>query len=267
MNKLNKFKEHKDKILLMGTAGLLLLLTYYLVIIPYKNMKYSSRSKKETELRLKKVQKEFDNIEKVYEKRYKENKKAEAEYQQYEKYLLSKGFKNVAIFEEFIQQKLEKNYLQIKSISNIETSGMDRNEKGKVYIGYEIEGTEKNIKNFVKEIENSEKLVSLMDSSVLLEKKEEKSRGIFKVSGYLLNTASPKKDTYIIEEKIYISFSDLSISSFKIIKLNKKKYVVIRYKNGERKIIYQGEEIEIGAENYTVEINDNGIYLKHREKK
>lgn len=266
MKGIDKLREYKDKITLIGLATIFLFLTYYLVISPYRDMKYKNDLEKVMGEKVIAVQKELDNIEKIYQKRLEENKKAEEKYKQYEEQLIKRSFENTAIFDEFIQKKAEDNQLLIKSIGSIETSNSSK--KGKVYISYEIEGNSKNIKNFIKELENTEKLVSLTENKLLLENKDGKIRITLKISGYILNIISEKKDTCIDEEKkLHISFLDLDISEFKIIELNEKKYAVVKFKNGSRKIIYHGEKIKIDEKIYRAVIKADGIYLENGEKK
>ena len=266
MERINKLREYKDKIALIGLAIVFLFLTYYLVISPYRDMKYRGSLEKTMGEKIQTAQKELKNIEKIYQKRLKENKKAEEEYKQYEEQLIKRSFENTAVFEEFIQEKVEENHLLIKNIGTIETSSSSK--KGKVYISYEIEGNSRNIKNFIKELENTEKLISLTENNVLLENKDGKKGMTLKISGYILNTVSKKKDIYINEEKKpYISFYDLSISEFKIVELNEKKYAVVKFKNGSRKIIYHREKIEIDEKIYRAVIKEDGIYLGNGERK
>lgn len=261
-------KEHKNTIILICIAIIWLFSTYHLVFAPYNLMKYRDRIEKETEIRLEKVQREFENIEKIYEKRLEENRKAEEKYLQYEQNLISKSFENIGILEEFIQNKIDKNSLQLKSTGSIEVSNSDRREKGKVFISYEVIGDEENIENFIKDLENTERLISITDNSIVLKNSESIINLSFKISSYLLNTSLEKNKIYDRKkDRAYISFKNLNIIDFKILKLNGKEYAVIKYKNGGRKILYDGEDIEIEEKNYKIKIKDEGIYLEHREKK
>ena len=79
---------------------------------------------------------------------------------------MTKSFKNIGEFEKTIYKKLKSNNLYFKIIGRVEK---ERDEgEGKVYISYEIVGKKRKCKKFYKELENGEKLISLVETPFIL---------------------------------------------------------------------------------------------------
>lgn len=139
----------------------------------------------------------------------------------------------------YIINFLEKFFLEILYIGRTEISKDD-----KYFISYEILGTEKNILNFIENIEKDGKVL-LLNKSLEIEKKEEKFRlylsfcVVAKSSKNIINKGSRRNLTNEILEIKEIEFINensgilitknkkIYINKEKIIEINKKKYKII----------------------------------------
>lgn len=139
----------------------------------------------------------------------------------------------------YIINFLEKFFLEILYIGRTEISKDD-----KYFISYEILGTEKNILNFIENIEKDGKVL-LLNKSLEIEKKEEKFRlylsfcVVAKSLKNIINKGSRRNLTNEILEIKEIEFINensgilitknkkIYINKEKIIEINKKKYKII----------------------------------------
>lgn len=262
-----QFTEWKEKGIAFIFIGLWMILTYKLLIKPYSEIKNKKKQKISLEIRVKKAEKELEKTEKIYIKKDEENKKERIEYEIYENNLLKKGFQNSGKMKEYIYQSLKKNRITTNIIGSIEKSDTTKKErKGKVYIPYSITGEEENILKWIKEIENSNKLISFTDTPFQFHKDENNIKINLKVSGYILNDTLKEKNIKNIEkEKIFYIYSEKEILTEKnIIEINGKTYMILKFKNGKRKIFADGEEIKKGKNYYILKIEDNELYLEKK---
>ncbi|BBA49942.1 hypothetical protein [uncultured Fusobacterium sp.] len=259
--------EWKEKVIAFIFIGLWMILTYKFIIEPYNEIQSKKKQKLSLEVKVKKAEKELEEVKKIYQKKSGENKKEKTEYEIYEKTLLERGFQNSGKMEEYIYQKSKENKIIIEVIGGIEKNGTTEKErKGKVYIPYSIGGEEKNILKWIKEIESSEKLISFTDTPFQFCKNENNIKINLKISGYILNDTPKEKNTKITEkEKIFYTYNEKEIMTEKnIIEINGKIYMIIRFKNGKRKIFTHGEEIKKDSEQYILRIEDNELYLEKK---
>lgn len=259
--------EWKEKVIAFIFIGLWMILTYKLIIEPYNEIQNKKKQKLSLEVKVKKAEKELGETEKIYQKKSEENKKEKAEYEIYEKTLLERGFQNSGKMEEYIYQKSKGNKIIIEVIGSIEKSGTTEKErKGKVYIPYSITGEEKNILKWIREIENSEKLISFTDTPFQFHKNENNIKINLKISGYILNDTPKEKNIKIAEkEKIFYTYNEKEMMTEKnIIEINGKIYMIIKFKNGKRKIFTHGEEIKKDSKHYILRIEDNELYLEKK---
>ncbi|MDU1911005.1 hypothetical protein [Fusobacterium sp.] len=261
-----QFTEWKEKGIAFIFIGLWMVFTYKLIIEPYNEIQNKKKQKLSLEVKVKKAEKELGETEKIYQKKFEENKKEKAEYEIYEKTLLERGFQNSGKMEEYIYQKSKKNRITTEIIGSIEKSGTTEKEsKGRVYVPYSITGEEKNILNWVEEIENSEKLVSFTDTPFQFYKNENNIIKInLKISGYILNDTPKEKNEKITEkEKIFYAYNEKEIMAEKnIVEINGKVYMIIKFKSGKRKIFTHGEEIRKDNKQYILKIEDDELYLE-----
>ena len=267
MIRINNLQEKREKIVIIFLIVINLIFFYFCCIIPYKKIIYTEEKLKNYKMKLKKVIKEKETMVKVHEIQVSKNKEIEERYDKYIESIKEKSFNNIGEFERLIYKKIKSNKLYFKIIGRVEK---ERNEgEGKVYISYEIIGKKKNLMSFIKELENGEKLISLGETPVYLEEKAEESKIKLKIAGYILNILEGEdKDIekeYIDNQKIFLPFEELNLIDKKILKLNKKRYLILKYKKGGREIFLENEKIEKNGKEYRIRIAEEGIYLENGE--
>ena len=263
MIKIDSLQENKEKIIVIVLIGVNLIFFYFCSIIPYNRLKLKKETVREFEVKLKKFSKEKELVEKIYNSKIEKEKEREK--------IINKSFKNIGKFEKTILEKLKKYNLYSQIIGRVEK--LNSEIEGKAYISYEIIGKEKNIKEFLQKLENGGKLISLVETPVYIEIKEEKSKIKLKIAGYILNLLEKEQEKTdiekveeVIEEKIlFISFDEVSILEKKILNLNKNRYLLLKYKKGGRDIFCEDEEIEKEGKKYRIKIKEDGIYLDSGE--
>lgn len=263
-----QFTEWKEKVIAFIFIGIWLVMTYKLVIEPYNEIQNKKNQKISLEVKVKKSGKELKETEKIYQKKYEENKKEKTEYEIYEKNLLEKGFQNSGELEDFIYRKSKESKIAIEIIGGIEKTGTGGKEKrGKIYIPYSLSGKERNLFNWIKEMENSEKLISLTDTPFQFQKNESDIKFNLKISGYILNdTPKEKNIKNVKKESIFYTYNEKEMIAEKnTVEINGKKYIVLKFKNGKRKIFSDGERIKKDKEWYILKIEDNEMYLEKTE--
>lgn len=273
MIKIDRLQENKEKIIGIVLIGLNLIFFYFCSIVPYSRLKLKRETVKEFEIKLKKFRREKEIVEKIYNSKIEKEKEIEKKFNEDRKIIVVKSFKNISEFEKTILEKLKKYNLYSQTIGRVEK--LSSETEGKVYISYEIIGKEKSIKEFIQELENGEKLISLVETPVYIEINEEESKIKLKIAGYILNLLEKeqekidiniKKKEELTEEKIlFISFDEVSILEKKILNLNKNRYLLLKYKKGGRDIFYENEEIEKEGKKYRIKIKEDGIYLDSGE--
>ena len=271
MININIFQENKEKIIGVFLIGLNIIFFYFCCIAPYNKLKLKRETVREAEIKLKKVSKEKEIVEKIYNSKIEKEKEIENRFKNNREKIIAKSFKNINEFEKTILEKLKKYNLYSQIIGRIEK--LSGETEGKAYISYEIIGKEKNIKEFIQELENGEKLISLVETPIYLEIKEEESKIKLKIAGYILNLLEKeveekdveKRESLTKEKIIFISFDELDILEKKILNLNKNRYLLLKYKKGGRNIFCENEEIEKDGKKYRIKIKEDGIYLNSGE--
>jgi hypothetical protein len=271
MIKIDSLQENKEKIIVIVLIGLNLIFFYFCSIIPYNRLKLKKETVREFELKLKKFSKEKEIVEKIYNSKIEKEKEIERKFNESREKIVTKSFKNIGEFEKTILERLKKHNLYSQIIGRVEK--LNNEIEGKAYISYEIIGKEKNIKKFIQELENGEKLISLVETPVYIEIKEEESKIKLKIAGYILNLLEKEQEKIdiekveeVIEEKIlFISFDEVNILEKKILNLNKNRYLLLKYKKGGRDIFCEDEEIEKDGKKYRIKIKEDGIYLDSGE--
>lgn len=268
MIKIDSLQENREKIIGIVLLGLNLIFFYFCCIVPYNKLKMKKETVQEVETKLKKFNKEKEIVKKVYNSKLEKEKEIDKKFKENREKIIAKSFKNTNEFERNILEKLKEHNLYSQTIGRVEK--LSDETEGKAYISYEIEGKEKNIKGFVEELENGEKLVSLIETPVYIEIKEEKSKIRLKIAGYILNLLEKeieKEDIKELNENkiLFISFDEINILEKKILNLNKNRYLLLKYKKGGRDIFCEDEEIEKDGKKYKIKIKENGIYLDNGE--
>lgn len=267
MIKIDDFQKNKEKIIVIILIVINLIFFYFCCGVPYKKLIYSKEKMENYEVRLKKVIKEKEIMIKIYETQANKNREIEQKYDKYIEIIREKSLKNIGEFERIIYKKLKSNNLYFKIIGRVEK---ERNEgEGKVYISYEIVGKKGKVINFINELENGEKLISLGETPIYFETKEDESKIKLKIAGYILNILEDKEIEKEDEEikGIFLPFEELNILEKKILELNKNKYLLLKYKKGGREIFLENEKIEKNGKKYRIKIKEDGIYLENGEIK
>lgn len=263
-----QFTEWKEKVIAFIFIGIWLIITYKLVIEPYNEIQNKKNHKISLEVKVKKSEKELKETDKIYQKKYEENKKEKTEYEMYEKNLLEKGFQNSGEMEDFIYEKSKENKIVIETIGGIEKTGtVEKEKRGKIYIPYSLSGKERNLFDWISKMENSEKLISFTDTPFQFQKNESDIKFNLKISGYILNdTPKEKNMKNVKKENIFYTFNEKEMITEKnIVEINGKVYIILKFKNGKRKIFSNGEKIRKDREWYILKIEDNEIYLEKTE--
>ena len=166
MININIFQENKEKIIGVFLIGLNIIFFYFCCIAPYNKLKLKRETVREGEIKLKKVSKEKEIVEKIYNSKIEKEKEIENRFKNNREKIIAKSFKNINEFEKTILEKLKKYNLYSQIIGRVEK--LSGETEGKAYISYEIIGKEKNIKEFIQELENGEKLISLVETPIYL---------------------------------------------------------------------------------------------------
>lgn len=264
MMKISDFFEKKDKIVAIFLIGLNLIFFYFCCIDSYNKLSLKNRDFKTLEIKLKRVEAEKKQLEKIYKSKEEKEIELKKEYEICRKKLLEKSFKNISEFEKILYEKIKKYGLYFEIIGRVEKLGAEEKE-GKIYISYEICGKEKGIKKFISELENSEYLISLTDTPIYLEVIDGECKIRLKIAGYILNlleneNLSNENSFEKKEIKKFVSFEELNVIEKKILNINKNSYLLLKYKKGGRKIYLENEEIEKDGKKYRIKFNDEGIY-------
>ncbi len=260
--------EWKEKVIAFIFISIWLVMTYKLVIEPYNEIQNQKNQKISLEIKIKKSEKELKETEKIYQKKYEENRKEKTEYEKYEKNLLKKGFQNSGEMEDFIYEKSKENEIVIETIGGIEKTGtVGKEKKGKIYIPYSLSGKERNLFDWIKEMENLEKLISFTDTPFQFQKNESDIKFNLKISGYILNDTPKEKNMKNIEkENIFYTYNEKEMVTEKnIVEINEKVYIILKFKNGKRKIFSEGEKIRKDRNWYILKIEGNEMYLEKTE--
>lgn len=272
MIKINDFYENKEKIIMIFLIGINLVFFYFCCILPYNELSLKNRNFENLEVKLKRFEIEKKQVEKIYKTKEIKEIELKKEYDEYREKLLQKSFKNISEFEKIIYQKIKKYGLESQVIGRVEKKGTEEKE-GKVYISYEILGTDRGVKKFLTELENEEYLISMTDTPVYLETIDGECKIRLKISAYILDMFVEKDFNHFDrtenqENRKFISFEELNILEKKILNINKNLYLLLKYKKGGRDIFFENEEIEENGKKYRIKITNEGIYyLSDREIK
>lgn len=167
------------------------------------------------------------------------------------------GFADISKFETFIGNLINKNTLKLQSIARYEIS----NTFNKFYFPYTISGKYQNILNFISDIENSKRDISILKTPFKI---EFLNFTIF--SGKLATTITNKKAKDIKSLKNLIPISLINHKKIKTIsslKLNNKKYIHIKYYDKTRDIFIENQKIKINYDQYKIKLINNEVYLEN----
>lgn len=252
------WQEHKISLLFFFAFIISLLLLYYLFLNPLSKFFDKKAELKTFKIRYKKEQslsvatnQRLERLEEEYSTQKKEFDKVLIEIQ-------SKSFTTLPEVEKTIQNIADKNLVKIQTVGRIETI----NNSNKIYIPYIVSGMEKNLLNFIQELENYEKSISFTStpSELLL---FPQGRFTFKLATNVLNyTATPFFETdYLTIDKI----KNVEIKNVKTLKFNSKTYVIINYSDGSSSIYYLGETLNIAGNNFILEIKNGDLILELKQ--
>lgn len=170
-------------------------------------------------------------------------------------YLENIPFRNINNLEFFIEKYLEKNNLFLKVIGRLE----EDDSSNKIYIPYEIFGKIENLLAFIYDLESVMADISFGETPFSI-----KLEGQSMFQGKIKSSIDANKKVLNGNfcEILQGNWKDKNISQLKILHFNKKKYIIVRYFEGEKSVFLENQQLTIGNKNYRVLIKENGIYLK-----
>ena len=228
---------------------------YFLVlskIFSTNELKERIRADKNSLLKYEKGVKTLKENKKILEKRY-EDKLIFTEKLRAQK--KKTDFDTTESFERYISEELEKNLLTLKTIARTE-SVKDSNKK---YFPYIIEGKEKNLLNFIGQLENGEKKISFADTpfSIKLD-----NTAVFdgKIAADILNI-NPEME--ITDEKIPLHIvTGKKVTRITTLDLGSNNYLLIYFNDGTKIISHENKEIEVEKQKYKIRFKNGEIYLE-----
>jgi len=246
---------------------------YLLVITPYKKNLTLAMEINSNHQKIKKLSEEKITTEKVLEKSQKISEENNRILENLIIEFKKMTFENLGNFEKYIEDLSTKNKLEISTIGRVEKVQIDQGENlSRILCPYEVTGNEENIHNFLKELESSEYLISIILAPILIEINDESSKITLKIS----TTMKEKKtagenieesvEDYISEEKnLPLSRIMKNIREYRIICLNNIRYIVVHTKNKKKKIFKEKDQIEINNNLYKIKIISAEVYLESIE--
>lgn len=246
--------EYKEKIVILISFSITIVLIYFLFYKPFINYFESKKELENYGLRVKKEEKMLEAGEKrkfrLEEDLVLEKKKVEEGKERIKK----SSFLNLMDFEEYITKIVRKNFLTLEAIGRIERIS----ETDKIYVPYLILGGVESILKFSGELEKSEKGISLSETTVNLEIKDGKGRINCKISANVLDL----KDEVMKRDISFRDIATFSIRDIKFVKYDDKKYAIVSYQKGGSEIFYHGKIIDFEDRRYEIVIKGKEIYLK-----
>ncbi len=252
-----KLKEYKNSIVLFIGISLLILLLYYLFYTPLINYLDKKDEIVKFALREKRERKILEAGERRYSRLEEELSKEREKVEESKKRVKAKSFFNLVDFEEHISEVGDRNLISIETIGRVEKI----EESDKIYVPYIVSGDLKGIENFIEELEESDKGISLGETMVILEVGEEKGKLICKMSANVLNI---RENEEIKEKRLKLrEFLRYKIKEIKTINYNNKNYIIVNYQKGGREIFYCGEILEQDGKKYEIYMEKGEIFLKN----
>lgn len=250
-------QEYRDKILLFIASVLLLFLGYFLYYRPFTNLSLKRAEVEEYFAKKTKEEKRLEAGRKRYSRLEEELKKERESLERSKEKLKEGSFLNLVELERYISDVTQSNQLTIETIGRVERI----EETDKVYIPYVIFGNLENILNFIDEIEKNEKGISLSETHMKLEIEKNSVRLSCKISTNVLERI---EEGSIVDRNIfpYRDFVTTKIKEIKFLKYGDKNYIIIRYVDGSKELLYEGKRIERFGKNYEIILQNKGIYLK-----
>ena len=257
MELLKKFdyQEHKSKCLFLISFSIGIFILYYLIFLPFQNYTNKKDRANSFEVKIRKEEKINQANNQKHSKMIEELEKTKKYYSDLENKNIKNSFKNISSFEKFISEKAQLYNLNIETIGKVEKIS----ETDKLFIPYILNGDISDILSFIEELENNDKKISLTDSSTNISLLPH-GKITTKLSANILNLKEEE-----LKENNLLPISKLSnnkITKIKYIKFNDKIYIILNYKNGSKKIFYNGEEIVFNNLKYKIILNNNSPFLE-----
>lgn len=249
------YQEHKSKFLILLSFAITLFIVYHFILIPVQNYNNKRGKFESLEVKNKKEKKLNDVSSMKYSKLLEELEKTKKYYSDLEDVSKKKSFENISSFESFISEKANSYGLTIETIGRVEKI----EETDKVYLPYIISGDISKIFLFIEELENSDRKISITDSTTIISILPQE-RITTKLSA---NVLISKKNEEEYSELLPISkLNNIAINKIKYLNFNNKVYIILNYKNGNKSIFYAGEEILFDNMKYEVILKNGSPFLK-----
>ncbi|MGL4687691.1 MAG: hypothetical protein ACRCVS_03275 [Fusobacteriaceae bacterium] len=257
---------------------LLIITVYFLVLIPifkYFNLKndFSTSNYKNEELKNKKtiLKKKLE----VSEKLSLENK---IKFDSLLNNLHQRAFSNQTSVKQFITDGLLRNNLSLNSISRLQvkipqTLTYENLNAYQIQVPFDITGTISDFDIFFKEIEASDKYVSILENDIVFELTNSNLKIKFKVSAFILyeknnlnlDVFSPNNSQFKIGKLESTDSLNSIILNLDLYSINKTPYLILTFINGEKKTFSKTSEYRFKNKIFYIEFLKNKIIIKDKE--
>ncbi|WP_291256164.1 hypothetical protein [Fusobacterium sp.] len=263
MVKIKEFniRDHKEKIVVFIGFSIVILAINFLFYKPYVQWSEKNQQVEKFILDIRKEKTIGEAGEKRYKRLEEELEKEQERVELFKNRVVESSFLNIVKFEEYISEMSQKNLLLLDTIGRVERV----QETDKIYIPYVVSGDVGKILEFMEEIEETnEKKVSLSETGLTLEIKEEKARLICKFSANVLE----KKMVTEVENEELIPLSRVvreRVKEIKILNYNNKKYIILKKVSGQSEIFFEGKIVIFQGKKYEIITKNSEVFIKLTE--
>ncbi|MGL6064502.1 MAG: hypothetical protein ACRC0S_05410 [Fusobacteriaceae bacterium] len=256
---------------------LLIITVYFLILFPifkYFNLKndFSTSNYKNEELKNKKtiLKKKLE----VSEKLSLENK---IKFDSLLNNLQQRAFSDQTSVKQFITDGLLKNNLSLNSISRLQVKIPQTLTHGnlntyQIQVPFDITGSISDFDIFFKEIEASDKYISILENDIVFELTDSNLRIKFKVSAFILyeknnpnlNAFPPNNSQFKIGKLESTDSLSSIILNLDLYNINKTPYLILTFINGEKKTFSKTNEYRFKNKIFYIEFLKNKIIIKDK---
>lgn len=263
MVKIKEFniREHKEKIAVLMGFSIAILAINFLFYKPYVQWSEKDQQIEKFIFDIKKEKTIGEAGEKRHKRLEEELEKEQERVELFKNRVVESSFLNIVKFEKYISEMSQKNFLLLDTIGRVERV----KETDKIYIPYVVSGDVDKILEFMREIEEvNEKKVSLSETRLILEIKEEKARLVCKFSANVLE----KKMVSEVENEELIPLNRVvreRIKEIKILNYNNKKYIILKKVSGQSEIFFEGKIVIFEEKRYEIITKNSEVFIKLTE--
>ncbi|MGL5122627.1 MAG: hypothetical protein ACRC6K_00455 [Fusobacteriaceae bacterium] len=251
---------------------------YFFILIPI--FKYFILQKDFSTLNYKNKELENKNIIlnknfKIVEKLSLENK---IRFDSLLKELYYKAFSSQTSVKEFITKGLLKNNLSLNTISRLQIKIPQTLPHGnlnayQIQIPFDITGTISDFNIFFKEIEASNKYISILENDILFELIKNNLRIKFKAEAFILHEKNNSELKNLLSNNSSLKFGKLEnsdsltsiITKSDLYYIRKIPYLILTFNNGEKKTFSKTSEYRFKNKELSIEFLENKIIIKDKK--